>query len=161
VTGLDKVGATEVGTGSYNVKATTDSIYQDYELESIIPAESDISDGNALFKIKVTPRTGRTPANGKLYFKLKSAYAGDEDISFNGTVSPTGNNDAFVPRPDNMPYIAGTRAEGLEHVEAVAELTSDGATLEVGIYGYNVDNSAISNFIRVIIVEYAWVDEAV
>jgi hypothetical protein len=118
-------------------------------------------DGTAHFGIKVTPRAGKLPSGGKLYFRLTSSYAGDEDISFNGTVAPNGDNDAFVPRPDFMPYIAGMRAEGLEHSAAVAELTSDGATLGVEIYGYNAANSAIINFIKAISVEYAWVDEAV
>lgn len=165
---MDKVGATKVGTGSYNVKATTDSRYQDYELESIIPAESDISDGNATFKIKVAPRTGRTPANGNLYFKLTSAYTGDEDISFNQTVDVSENgtpddltDDRFVAYPAGMPYIAGTRGGGTEINQTVAEITSSGATLEVGIYGYNVSASVIVNYINAISVEYAWVDEIV
>jgi hypothetical protein len=92
---------------------------------------------------------------------LTSAYAGDEDISFNGTVSPTGDNEAFAPRPAGAPYIAGMRAEGLEHGIAVAEITSSGATLAIEVYGYNAANSAIIDFIKAISVEYAWVDEAV
>lgn len=142
-------------------------------LESIIPAAADITktgnDADATFKIKVTPRAGKLPPSGKLYFKLTSAYAGEEDISFNGTVAPDEETNKFVPRPASMPYVAGWRAEGLEESGAVAEITSSGATLEVGIFGGNVgvsglnDTSAskIIDYIKAISVEYAWVDEAV
>lgn len=158
---MDNVGDTKVGTGAYNVEATTDSKYRDYVLESIIPAESDIdSEGGATFKIKVSPRSGKSPASGNLYFKLTPTYSGSEDISFNGTVIPD-DNEKFKANPDGMPYVAGNRADGLATVEAVASITSSGATLEVGVFGYNVTNkSAIINFIKAISVEYAWVDKA-
>lgn len=141
-------------------------------LESIIPAAADITrtgkDADAIFKVKVTPRAGKLPPNGKLYFKLTSAYAGKYDISFNGTVATTGKNDTFAPNPEGMPYVAGARGDGLVESYAVAEITSSGATLEVGIYGNNVGvdglNSSVSmmtEFMRAISVEYAWVDEAV
>lgn len=158
---MDKVGDTKTGTGAYNVEATTDSKYQDYVLESIIPAESDIdSEGVATFKIKVSPRAGTLLPYGKLYFKLSSAYSGSEDISFGGTVIPD-DNDKFKAKPEGMPYIAGTRGDGLALTEAVASITSSGATLEAYVFGDNVTNkSAIVNFIKAISVEYAWVDEA-
>lgn len=157
---MTKVGDTKTGTGAYNVEATTDSKYQDYVLESIIPAESDISDGDATFKIKVSPRAGTLPPYGKLYFKLSSAYSGSEDISFNGTVSPD-DNEKFKAKPEGMPYIAGESGDGAAFIQAVASITSSGATLEAGVFGYNVTNkSAIVNFIKAISVEYAWVDEA-
>ena len=141
-------------------------------LESIIPAEADITktgnDADATFKIKVTPRAGKLPPSGKLYFKLTEAYAGKEDISFIGTVSPTGENNTFVPKPEGMPYVAGSRGDGIARVEAVAELTSSGATLEVGIFGYggfgengtDVTKDSMVKFMQSISVEYAWVDEA-
>lgn len=157
---MSKVGDTNPGTGAYNVEATTDSKYQDYVLESIIPAESDISDGDAVFKIKVSPRAGTLPPYGKLYFELSSAYSGSEDISFNGTVVPD-DNDKFKAKPKGMPYIAGMSGDGIATAQAVASITSSGATLEVGVFGYKVTNkSAIVNFIKAISVEYAWVDEA-
>lgn len=142
-------------------------------LESIIPAAADITktgtNADATFKIKVTPRAGKLPPNGKLYFKLTSAYAGKEDISFNGTVHPDDKTDAFVPNTSGMPYVAGCRGDGNEYNESVAEITSSGATLEVGISGYGIvvsgasDDSAskMINYIKAISVEYAWVDEAV
>lgn len=130
-------------------------------LESIIPAEADIdSEGDATFKIKVSPRSGKSPASGNLYFKLTPTYSGSEDISFIGTVL-MGDNDKFKANPDGMPYVAGNRADGLATVAAVASITSSGATLEVRVFGYKVTNkSAIINFIKAISVEYAWVDKA-
>lgn len=136
-------------------------------LESIIPAEAAIEKTDekstyAGFKIKVTPRTGKLPPNGNLYFKLTSAYEGKEDISFFGTVLPTGEKDTFVPRIPSMPYVAGWRAEGIIDSGAVAKLTSSGATLEVGVLGYGKDvtRASMVMFMQAISVEYAWVDEA-
>lgn len=159
---MDKVGDTKIETGSYNVEATTDSKYQDYVLESIIPAESDISDGDATFKIKVAPRAGKSPSGGKLYFKLSSTYSGSEDISFKGTVVPdeTDDNEKFKATPEGMPYVAGNRGDGLADIQAVASITSSGATLDVGVFGDNVSADKIIDFIKAISVEYAWVDEA-
>lgn len=135
--------------------------------ESIIPAEAGITKKNkdvfADFKIKVAPRAGKLPQNGKLYFKLTSAYAGKEDISFFGTVLPNGTGGKFTPRVEGMPYVAGWRAEGLEDSGAVAEITSSGATLEVGVLGSGEDvtRASMVMFMQAISVEYAWVDEAV
>lgn len=135
-------------------------------LESIIPAEADIektdNDASAAFKIKVTPRAGKLPPNGKLYFKLTSAYAGKEDISFNGTVHPDDKTDVFVPNT-GMPYVAGCRGSGIVDSGAVAEITSSGATLEVLILGFGKDvtKASMVMFMQEISVEYAWVDEAV
>lgn len=136
-------------------------------LESIIPAEANImktdTDAAATFKIKVTPRTGKLPPHGNLYFKLTSAYAGKEDISFDGTVRPIGAGDTFAPRILGMPYVAGSRGEGLVSSAAVAELTSSGATLKVGISGSggDVTKASMFTFMQAISVEYAWVDEKV
>lgn len=138
-------------------------------LESIIPAEADIEqegkNADAAFKIKVTPRAGKLPPSGKLYFKASSSYEGTEDISFIGSVSDTGKDNAFVPNPAGMPYVAGNRADGLFECAAVAEITSSGATLEVGIFGYGmkvaVTKASMIKFMQAISVEYAWVDEAV
>ena len=62
-----------------------------------------------------------------------------------------------------MPYVAGMRADGLVESAAVAELTSSGATLKVGIFGTgaNVTKALMIKFMQAISVEYAWVDEAV
>ena len=128
-------------------------------LESIIPAESNISYGDATFKIKVAPRAGTLPSSGNLYLRLSSTYSGSEDISFDGTVIPD-DTEKFKAKPEGMPYIAGNRGDGLEDIQAVASITSSGATLKVGVFGYNVASSIIVNFIEAISVEYAWVDEA-
>lgn len=136
-------------------------------LESIIPAAADITktgtDAEATFKIKVTPRTGKLPPSGNLYFKLTSAYAGKEDISFDGTVHPDGETNTFVPNTSGMPYVAGWRANGIVESGAVAKITSSGATLEVGIIGSGKDvtEASMIMFMQAISVEYAWVDEAV
>lgn len=136
-------------------------------LESIIPKdiEKTNKDTYADFKIKVTPRTGKSPQSGNLYFKLTSAYAGKEDISFFGTVLPDGENNTFVPRVPGMPYVAGWRAEGIDESGAVAKITSSGATLKVGILGFDtkvtVTRDSMVKFMQAISVEYAWVDEAV
>lgn len=136
-------------------------------LESIIPAEADITktgnDVDATFKLKVTPRAGKLPPSGKFYFKLTSAYAGDEDISFNGTVATNDKDVTFAPKPSGMPYVAGHRGDGLVDSAAVAELTSSGATLEAGVFGNgkNVTKALMTEFMKAISVEYAWVDEAV
>lgn len=153
-------------------------------LESIIPAAADVTktgtpapagvtntstDAEATFKIKVTPRAGKLPPNGKLYFKLTSSYEGNEDISFMGTVHPDDETGKFVPNISGMPYVAGCRGDGLADSLAVAEITSSGATLEVGVFGYKIGVSGLNddsaskmiNYIKAISVEYAWVDEAV
>lgn len=97
-----------------------------------------------------------------MYYKLTSTYTGADDISFGNTVLfDEDNTDKFIAIPSGMPYVAGLRGGGLEFGEAVAELTSSGATLEIGILGYETSKSNLIAFMQAISVEYAWVDEAV
>lgn len=135
-------------------------------LESVIPTESGIvisgSEAAVDFKVKVTPRVGKTPSGGKLYFKLTSTYAGSADVAFNGTVKPNGAG-VFAAYPTGMPYVAGTHGDGLEYTYAVAELTPTGTTLRIEVLGDGaaITKSAVLEFIQAISVEYAWVDETV
>jgi hypothetical protein len=142
------------------VKAEDDSRYQDYGLESVIPAEADIENDTATFNIEVTPRAGKLPSGGKLYFKLTSSYEGDVDASFGGTVATDENDGKFIARPAGMPYIAGNSGDGTYVVSAVADLTSSGATLGVVVFGDGSVNSksGMVDFMKAITVEYAWVD---
>lgn len=95
-----------------------------------------------------------------MYFKLSSAYTGEDDISFVGTVS-VGLDEKFIANPQDMPYVAGSRGDGLWRVSTVAELTSSGATLNVGVFGFNTSKANILAYMQAISVEYAWVDESV
>jgi hypothetical protein len=142
------------------VKTEDDSRYQDYGLESVIPTEADIENDTATFNIKVTPRAGKLPSGGKLYFKLESSYEGDVDVSFGGTVTPDENDGKFIARPTGMPYIAGDSGDGISVVSAVADLTSSDATLGVVVFGDGSANSksGMIDFMKAITVEYAWVD---
>ena len=154
----DKVGAKETDNGKYSVVSTSDTQCQDIVLSSVIPPEESIGSDEATFSINVASRPGKTLGNGKLLLQLDSDVSGNS--SFLGIVYYK-DDTTFELQPSlaDLPYVAGSRADGLYTLDSVSNITGNGVALRFIVLPDGDSKADVIKFIKGITVKYAWVAE--